>query len=108
MTKPDGYLDPNDLNFSIHDFKKWMTENARNEFALHPQKKGIGVLVEPRVSLSRVIKRMDAEDGEAEDMAKEFIENGGKILEIDGSLYLIEVTNGTFIIPRACVRKRQD
>jgi hypothetical protein len=109
MNNPMKNIDPDGpLNFSIHDFKKWMMENATNEFNLQPQKKGIGVEVEPRVSLKRLVARMQPEDGDAILMAHEFKDNGGKVVEIDGSLYMIEVANGSFIIPRACVRRRDN
>ena len=100
--------DFDDMNFSVHDFKHWMSENATNQFNLQqpPKRKGVGQEVESRVSLKRLLTRIEPEEGNIEDVAHEFKENGGKILEIDGSLLMVEVANGTFIIPRACCRRK--
>lgn len=105
MTNPRKDADPSD-NFSLQDFKKWMHEHATNEFVLAPQKKGVGVEVEPRVNLKRLVARMEPEEGETLELAREFKKNGGRIAELDGSLCMVEVENGSFIIPRVCIRKR--
>jgi hypothetical protein len=106
MKNPKGGIDPNNMNFSIHDFKQWMSENATNQFNLHQHKKGVGVEVESRVSVKRLVTRMQPEEGDALELAREFKENGGKITEVDGSLFMVEVANGSFIIPRGCCRRK--
>ncbi len=102
----DPVKDPAEQHyFSIHDFKKWMSENATNEFNLQQQGKKV-MEVEPRVSVKRLVARMEPEEGEADDLAREFEENGGRVTQVDGSLYMVEVANGSFVIPRGCVRRK--
>lgn len=105
MTDHQEGTDPEDM-FSIYDFKKWMSEHAMEECTSTPIKKGIGVEVESRVGMKRLVAKMQPEEGETLELAKEFKDNGGKILDRDGIYMMIEVANGTFIIPRSCVRKK--
>jgi hypothetical protein len=92
--------------FSFHDFKKWMLKNATNEFHIQSHKKGIGVEVEPKVGLKKLLNRMQAEEGSVLEMARDFRTNGGQIVEIDDPLVMVEVSSGTFIIPRTCIRRK--
>jgi hypothetical protein len=90
--------------FNIQDFKNWMKYNGGTSFNLS-QRKTEGVEVEPRVPLRRIISKMEPESGEAIEMAKDFRESGGRIVEADVDMFLIEVASGKFYIPRNCVRR---
>lgn len=90
----------------VKNFKAWMSENATNRFNLQPPNREPIVEVESRVGLSALRDKMQPEEGDAEELAKEFHLNGGKILEADGTLLMIEVANGSFIISRSCCRRK--
>jgi hypothetical protein len=94
--------------FSLDDFKKWM-ESQKDDHTEQPQPKRasdlIGVQVESKVSERKLIARMVPEDGEAEDLALDFLTEGGVIADVNGKDFLIEVESGTFYITRHCVRR---
>ncbi len=91
--------------FSIHEFKKWMDQNARNQFNLD-KRTCIGVEVEPKLPLRRMVSKMEREEGDLIDVAREFKENGGVIIESDENYFMIEVKNGSFLVPRSYVRRK--
>ena len=105
-----GRMSHEESDFCIDDFKNWMSSNSlssRFDFnAKHLLKKGIGIEVESKVNLRKLVSKIDPEGGDALVLAKEFREYGGRVLDVDGSLYLVEVDSGSFTIPRAyCTRK---
>lgn len=88
--------------FSLQDFKRWMAANPRRDFTLsgpHPE-------VESKVGFNRLVAKMDPEGGDARAIAREFMENGGRVVDSDGPLCLVEAANGSFVIPRSCVRRK--
>ena len=90
-------------SFSLNDFRKWM-ENQNEEKTLSNDKKGIRV--ETRIPFKRLVSKINPEEGELMELAKDFRKNGGTILEMDGQTLLIEVDSGTFYISRSYVRKK--
>lgn len=70
--------------------------------AAHPD---AGVYVEAKVNIKKLISRMEPEDGEVYELAKDFRRHGGKVLDADGESLVVEVSSGTFRIMRNCVRK---
>jgi len=94
--------------FSLDDFKKWM-ESQKDDHDEQTQLKRasdlIGVQVESKVSERKLISRMVPEDGEAEDLALDFLAEGGVITDVNGKDFLIEVESGTFYIPQHCIRR---
>jgi len=93
-------MDKNDRtepNFSLNDFRKWMSkqkiESRRPKYR--------GSIVESKLSLKRLVTKMDVDQGDLFEMAKDFKRRGGTILECDNdNILLVEVRSGTFRIPK--------
>jgi len=88
--------------FNLNDFKKWI-HTQQDEGPSRPHM--IGVKVESKVNLKKLISRMDAQDGIEEELAKDFKKNGGVVSEVDGSNILIEVDSGSFIIHKMYIKR---
>jgi hypothetical protein len=85
-------------NFSLNDFRKWMSKQRKFESR---KPKYRGCIVESKISLKRLITKMDIDQGDLQEMAKDFKRRGGTILECDGdNILLVEVRSGTFRIPK--------
>jgi len=94
--------------FSLDDFKKWMEfQKDGHEGQGQPKRTSdlIGIQVESKVSERKLIARMVPENGEAEDLALDFINEGGIVVDVNGKNFLIEVDSGTFFIARHCIRR---
>ena len=90
--------------FSLDNFKRWMKD--QNEFDLNMKKKfPIGEQVESKISAKKLASVMNLEDGQMNRVVKDFMKNGGKIKEVSGSDFLIEVTMGTFYIAKNYVTR---
>jgi hypothetical protein len=91
---------------SLNDFKKWMADQKDN--LLKPKKISasdlIGCLTEAKISLKKLTTKIEVDQGNLEEMAKDFKKNGGIIINIDSNQLLVEVRSGTFRIPRFFVR----
>jgi hypothetical protein len=89
---------------SLDNFKKWM--NTQNEFSSKIEKKfPIGVQVETKISSKKLATVMSLENGQEGRVIKDFMKNGGKIVEVNGKEFLIEVTMGSFYINKNYVRQ---
>lgn len=95
------------LDLSVDGFKKWMNENEVKRIGLQKETDDGGFWVEPRVSTRKIMSRIDIEDGDAFDVAEDFRDNGGKVMQMDGDLFLIEVDAGSFMVPRRYCRKKR-
>lgn len=85
-------------NFSLNDFRNWM---SKQKFESVRKSKYRGHIVESKLSLKRLVTKMDVDQGNLYEMAKDFKRKGGTILECDGdNILLIEVRSGTFRIPK--------
>lgn len=83
---------------SLNDFKKWMSVQKYEVSSKHKLR---GSYVESKLQLKKLITRMDVDQGDLFEMAKDFKRRGGTILECDGdNILLIEVASGTFRIPK--------
>jgi hypothetical protein len=88
--------------FNLNDFKKWM-HNQHDAEESHPDI--VGLHIETKVSVKKLVSRMEVVDGDDEELAKEFKHNGGVISEVDGHKLLVEVDSGSFIIHKMYVKK---
>ena len=89
--------------FNLSDFKKWMQGQQDTQ----PAKTNlVGLKVESRVPMKKLISRMDVQDGDGFEITKEFKKHGGIVSEADGSKILIELDAGAFIIDRMYVKKK--
>ena len=85
-------------NFSLNDFRKWM---SKQKFESSKQSRIRGSIVESKLSLKRLISKMNVDQGDIHEMATDFKRHGGTILECDkDNIMLIEVRSGTFRIPK--------
>jgi high-affinity K+ transport system ATPase subunit B len=88
------YLNPD-------NFKKWM--KSQNDFESNLNNTVIGLTAETKFSGKRIIKNITLEQGRANKVVKEFIENGGIVKEVNENEYLIEVSSGSFYINKKFV-----
>lgn len=92
-------------NFSLDDFKKWMRKHDDEPKMERQAASLVGITVEAKVSARKIAEKMQTEDGDTEELAIEFVNYGGTILDVDGKNFLIEVDSGTFHILRNYVRR---
>ena len=90
-------------SFSLNDFKKWM--DSQSDYTM--RKHQIGTKVESKISLKKLIDRIEPEEGDlVEFLAKDFKRNGGTLAQMDGQAFLIEVDTGSFVISRLFVKRQ--
>jgi len=101
-------MDYKEHRFSLEHFKKWMRNQDPSDepsgITRRP-KPFVGVAVESKIDTERLLAKMDANEGVAEDLAERFMEDGGTIIDVDDKTFLIEVDGGSFNIHRCYVRK---
>ena len=91
---------------SLDDFKRWMKSNSKTFQTEQLPNRLVGLKVESKVSVSKIYSKMTTEDlGSEEEIAEDFVKNGGKIADVDGKSLLIEVESGSFFINRCYIRR---
>ncbi|MCK9459700.1 MAG: hypothetical protein M0R80_08680 [Proteobacteria bacterium] len=91
--------------FSLDDFKRWMKQQTG--FATNlPSSYVIGATVDSGIPKSKLAPKMCVREGNLEELVKDFVKTGGKIIDIDGKHLVIETTSGSFSIPKVCIRRR--
>lgn len=98
-----GKYDP----FSLNDFKKWMasqtdkpTRKSRNHTEI------VGSMIESKIGIKRLMNKMVVDDGDERELAEDFKNHGGIVLDSDkDDNLLIEVDSGTFTLPMFFVRE---
>ncbi len=91
-------------DLSLDDFKKWMDEQDGATKNLHAESQDlIGVEVASKVSAVKLISKIETEAGDEEELAEEFAEHGGIILEATDKKLFIEVKSGSFYLHRKYV-----
>lgn len=89
-------------NFSLNDFKKWMSQQ-KYEYVRKPKYKGC--FAESKLSLKRLVGKVEVENGNLLELAKDFCKNGGTVIDCDGDNVLtVEVTSGTLRVPKFFVK----
>jgi hypothetical protein len=94
--------------FSPDNFKKWLNSHGNENYSMSRIKfknSLIGVCVESKINSKRLMCKMEAETENLSEMAEDFCENGGKIIEVDEKHFIIEVSKGQFSIHRCYVKK---
>lgn len=87
--------------FNLSDFKKWMKnqpEENTKEVDL------IGVKVEAKVPLKKLLSHMDVQDGDLVEVAKDFRKNGGVVSDWTDNNVLVEVDSGNFVIHKMYIK----
>ena len=86
-------------NFSLNDFRKWM--GKQKKFESNKSNRFKGHIIESKLSLKRLVTKIDVDQGDLYEMARDFKKRGGTILECDkDNILLVEVRSGTFRIPK--------
>ena len=88
--------------FSFGNFKKWLADQAPEPL----EENLVGCVVEPAVGLRKLMLKMEVEDDETYQLAKEFRRNGGVVTDSDGQNLMIEVAGGAFALHRNHVKTR--
>ena len=80
-------------DFSLDNFKKWMEDHEQE----NPAEEMVGLEVQPKINVKKLMSKMDVEYGnDEEELSKEFVENGGIVLENIDKRFLILVKSGSF------------
>lgn len=79
---------------SLDDFKKWM-ETQEEDTA---PSEDVEVKVQSLISPRKLAAKMTVEEGEEEELAKDFSDNGGIVLETNDETLLIKVDTGSFYL----------
>jgi hypothetical protein len=91
--------------FSLDNFKRWM-KGHNEEHTLDKPKSGlVGTFVTSKVGVRKLVDKMVTEGSNLEEIAIDFRESGGKIVEVDGKNLVIEVATGLFTINRYYIRR---
>jgi len=94
----------NEDNLSIEHFRKWIKQQEQFDSKIE-KKYPLGIQVESKVNSKKLSNIMTLENGQMGRVIKDFMKNGGKIAEVDGDNFLIEVTMGSFYIKKSYVRR---
>jgi hypothetical protein len=65
----------------------------------------VGTTVESKVSVRKLVEMMETETSNLEEMAIEFKESGGRVVDVSGKQFEIEVSSGSFRLNRYYVRR---
>lgn len=100
----------NDPSFSIHDFRKWLTNQSPN---VNMEKKSLSQntlsTVECRLGLTRLELQIEKHNPQITNIAvvaKEFKEGGAKVKEDDGINLMLETVSGQFRLPKLYTKGR--
>lgn len=97
---------------SLNEFKNWLGEQKdlggyftinRAKIVDDESEKFVGKSCRSKVSENKLLERIKT-DEDAEQIVREFLEEGGTVLGIEGKNIQIEVESGTFTLPRFCVK----
>ena len=91
-------------SFNFSNFRKWI-QNQDLEYVEMNKPGPKGLTVESKVSLKHFLTQIKPEDGDAKELVKNFIEDGGTVRGIDGTNFLIEVESGSFYVNRRYVKR---
>jgi len=93
-------------SFSLGDFKKWMASQSKPTPKARGHAELVGMHVESKISIKRLMTKMTADEGDLTELANDFRQNGGTIVDSDkDDNVLIEVDAGSFTIPKFFVKK---
>ena len=98
-------------SFSLYEFKDWMSkqDDLCNFFEVdktdleESQHEFIGLQAFAKVGKNKFLKKIVV-DTNADDLVEEFFDEGGIITEVTDGNVTIEVSSGTFVIPRFCLK----
>jgi|SaaInlV_165m_DNA_3_1040750.scaffolds.fasta_scaffold68072_2 hypothetical protein len=91
--------------FNFDDFKKWIKDKPEEDSQKFKRKSFNGIFVESKIGVRKLISKMEPNEGDAYEVAQEFLEKGGIIKESQDKHFLIETDLGDFYIHRSYVRR---
>ena len=89
--------------FNLSDFKKWMSQQQDAG-----KRTMVGLEVESKIPYKKLVTRIETQDGELVEVAKDFKQNGGVITEENGHYMFVEVDSGNFMIHRMYLKRAGD
>lgn len=89
--------------FNMSDFRRWMSQQQDDS-----RKTMVGLEVESKVPYKKLISRIETEDGDLIECARDFMKNGGIITEENGHYMFVKVDSGKFMIHRMYLKKAYD
>ena len=101
---------------SLKEFKNWLSDQKdlgdffninRDNCIEDENEKYIGKECRSKVSEQKLIEKIET-DQDAEEMVREFFEEGGSVLSIEGKKVQIETESGSFYLPRFCVKIKKE
>jgi hypothetical protein len=101
--------DENEPSFCFYDFKKWMENQNGQPSMVRPsssQENWVGLHVFPKIAGGKkLVQKMTIEEGDAQELTKDFRTNGGQVVSVDQNYIVVEVNSGRFAIPKFMVKK---
>ena len=95
------------MDFNLEEFKKWLSEQKDETTDTHFQSRLIGLEVESKLhSARRVAKNIESYDGDLHEIAVNFVDGGGRIIDVDDKMFYVETDGGSFTIHRCFVKKK--
>ncbi len=80
-------------------------DNQKDERSFRPKSKFVGTWVESKLRAKKLTENIDPQEGDKSKLVEDFMENGGRVTDVDGLLFLVEVKSGNFYVPRLFVKK---
>ena len=97
--------------FCINEFKDWLSKQKDlseffniTEEEVKTKYDFVDKEVSSKVGMKKLLERINPKEGDAEVLVEDLIENGGVIRGAKGKDLLIEVSSGSFYIPRFCIK----
>lgn len=101
---------------SLKEFKNWLAGQKDLSEFFNISRDGcvedenevyIGKFCRSKVSENKLIEKIET-DEDPEELVREFMENGGSVLSIEGKKVQIETEIGSMYLPRFCVKIKKD
>lgn len=89
-------------------FKKWLLENQTDMKKKSEEIEIVDSKVVSKVSRDKLESVIESDDGDVEELAKDFKKNGGIVSEADGNKYMVVVESGEFIIHKMYVKIKKE
>lgn len=105
----------NNKPVSLKEFKNWLADqkDLGSFFSINrdtdedPNEKYIGSVCKSKVGEQKLLEKIETED-DPETVIREFLEEGGSVIMMEGKKVQIEVESGTFTVPRFCIKIRKE
>ena len=101
---------------SLQEFKNWLAGQKdlgdffninRDTMIDEENERHLGKKCKSNVSAKKLIEKIET-DEDPEGIVREFLEEGGTVVSIEGKKIQIETESGSFYVPRFCVKIKKD